>query len=102
MDEPGVSGEFSIGFVSTDPELRVVAVACEQALKGEGFAQTGRAFHPFRRRLDRPTKPMARRAAGPLARSPGAQRFQILVTQARLANGQRYERGDEQPPVVKR
>jgi hypothetical protein len=102
MDEPGVGGEFSIGSVSTDPELRVVAIACEQALKGEGFAQTGRAFHPSRRRLDRPSKPIDRRSPRPFARSPGAQRFQILVAQARLANGQRYERVDQQPPVVQR
>ena len=81
-----MGGELSIRFINADSELRVVAVLREQALKGEGFAKTGGAFHTLRRRLDRPGEPADRRSALPLARSPRAKRIEVVPAQARLAN----------------
>jgi hypothetical protein len=99
VNEPSVGSELSIDLVDTDPELGVVAIAGEQALKGKGFAKAGGIFHPFRCRLDRPGESVDRRTPLPLAGSPSAERFEIAPAQACLANHQCHEGVHKQAPV---
>ena len=102
MDEPGVRREEAPGLVDADPEFRIMAISREHVLKRERFGKTGRPFHPFGCGRDRPGQPVDWRSAMPFVCSPGANRREILTTQACPANRQRHESLGEQPPILNR